>query len=424
MADKFSPKNGKENEKKGVPQEDVAEKLLHQPRVQQAMDWVMLNLRAIAIAAGALFALIVIIMSMVAYQRGVNQKAIALEGKAFTLHQEAQDKARSGQQSAEKTDGAQPEDAYKDALTAYQDVIAAHGDTESGKRAVYMLGSIQLETGKYDKAKQSFEDYLAKSPNGIFAVNAEEGLAYILEQQQKFQEALDAFKKLEGKASAGRQTEIQLAIARNYEALKDIENAKAIYQKIVDSNTAASLKNKAKDRLEILEAQQKVALGAVTPAPQETPTAEVTQAEQAATPVEAAPTAVPTQETPAAEATQAEQAAPPVEASPTADPTQETPAAEVTQAEQSATPVEAAPTAAPTQETPTAEATQAEQAATPVEAAPTAAPTQETPAAEATQAEQAATPVEAAPTAAPTQETPAAEATPTVEATATPAQGN
>ena len=418
MADKFSPKNGKENEKKGVQQEDVAEKLLHQPRVQQAMDWVMLNLRAIAIAAGALFALIVIIMSMVAYQRGVNQKAIALEGKAFTLHQEAQEKARSIQQSAEKADGAQPEDAYKEALTAYQDVIVSYGDTESGKRAVYMLGSIQLETGKYDEAKQSFESYLAKSPSGMLAVNAEEGLAYILEQQQKFQEALDAFKKLEGKASAGRQTEIQLAIARNYEALKDIENAKAIYQKIVDSNTAASLKNKAKDRLEILDAQQKVALGAVTPA------AEVTQAEQAATPVEAAPTAAPTQETPAAEATQAEQAAPPVEASPTADPTQETPAAEVTQAEQSATPVEAAPTAAPTQETPTAEATQAEQAATPVEAAPTAAPTQETPAAEATQAEQAATPVEAAPTAAPTQETPAAEATPTVEATATPAQGN
>ncbi len=365
MAGKFSPKNGKENEKKGVPQEDVAEKLLHQPQVQQAMDWVMLNLRAIAIAAGALFALIVIIMSMVAYQRGVNQKAIALEGKAFTLHQEAQDKARSSQPSAEMTDGAQPEDAYKEALAAYQDVIAAHGDTESGKRAMYMLGSIQLETGKYDEAKQSFENYLAKSPNGILAVNAEEGLAYILEQQQKFQEALDAFKKLEGKASAGRQTEIQLAIARNYEALKDIENAKAIYQKIVDSNTAASLKNKAKDRLEILEAQQKVALGAVTPAP--------------------------TQETPAAEATQAEQTA---------------------------------PTAVSTQETPATEATQAEQAVTPVEAEPTAAPTQETPAAEATQAEQAATPVEAAPTAAPTQETPAAEATPTVEATATPAQGN
>ena len=300
MAGKFSPKNGKENEKKGVPQEDVAEKLLHQPRVQQAMDWVMLNLRAIAIAAGALFALIVIIMSMVAYQRGVNQKAIALEGKAFTLHQEAQEKARSSQQSAEKTDGAQPEDAYKDALTAYQNVIVSYGDTESGKRAVYMLGSIQLETGKYDEAKQSFENYLAKSPNGILAVNAEEGLAYILEQQQRFQEALDAFKKLEGKASAGRQTEIQLAIARNYEALKDIENAKAIYQKIVDSNTAASLKNKAKDRLEILDAQQKVALGAVTPAPQETPAAEATQA---ATLVEAAPTAAPTQETPAAEAT-------------------------------------------------------------------------------------------------------------------------
>ena len=146
-------------------------------------------------------------------------------------------------------------------------------------------------------------------------------------QQQKFQEALDAFKKLEGKASAGRQTEIQLAIARNYEALKDIENAKAIYQKIVDSNTAASLKNKAKDRLEILDAQQKVALGAVTPAPQETPAAEATQA---ATPVEVTPTAEPTHETPAAEATQAEQAATPVEAASTAAPTQETPAAEAT----------------------------------------------------------------------------------------------
>ena len=368
MTDKFSPKNGKDNEKKIVRKEDAAEKLLHQPRVQQAMDWIMLNLQKIGIAVGATFLLFLIIMSMVAYKSAVNQKALALEGKAFTLHQEAQEKARSARQNTEKKENAQPEDPYKEVIAAYQDVISSYGDTESGKRALYMLGSIQLETGKYDDAKKMFDRYLAESPNGILAMNAEEGLAYILEQQQKFQEALAAFKALENKVSAGRQTEIQLAIARNDEALKDIESAKMIYKNIMNSNTAVALKNKAKDRLEILDAQEKVALGPVAPTPpQTTPTADATV-------------------TPAAQAS-------------------ETPTAEATKAEQSATPVEeaATPTAAPTQETPAAQATVTPTAETTQAATPTTAPTQETPTAEATSAP---------------------EATPMPNVTATPAQGN
>lgn len=317
MADKLSPKHGKRNV------EEKIEEIIHSSFFEKASTWVLTNLKTVGIAIGAVFVVILIVYGVASYQKRADDKASSLEGKAVKLHQEVKDKA--AQQDAQ-TDGKAveqtQEDPYKDVVAAYLEVAKKYPSSASGKRAIYMLGSIAYDTGKYEDAQKYFTEYLTKNPSGYLAVSAEEGLAYILEQQQKFQEAIDALKKVEAKASASGKTQIRLAIARNYEALKQVDNAKAAYQQIVDSNTSAALKEQAKKRLEIIDAQQKVASGPVAPteAPQATATpAETT--EQPAVPV--------TEQTP--EETPAEIAAPAT--SPVTD-AAATPAPEATAAQQ------------------------------------------------------------------------------------------
>ena len=93
-------------------------------------------------------------------------------------------------------------------------------------------------------------------------MQAEESLGYIHEQQQDYQKALETFKSLEAKVSESKKPAILLAIGRNYESLEQPEEAISIYQQVIDSNTSFSLKNTAKERLDILQA-------ALTTAPQE-----------------------------------------------------------------------------------------------------------------------------------------------------------
>jgi tetratricopeptide (TPR) repeat protein len=137
-----------------------------------------------------------------------------------------------------------------------------------------MMGSIEYELGNYEKAWEHFSSYSQKYPKGPLSIEAEKSLGYILEQQGKHQDAIEKFKSLEDKISSTRKAEIQLAIARNYEVLQNVDEAVTTYQVIVDSNTTFSWKDKARERLAILR-PEKVTPSAETP--EETPAAEEQQ---------------------------------------------------------------------------------------------------------------------------------------------------
>ncbi len=265
MANKSSGKHNKEQEK------DFKEQLLEQPYIHRIMEWGTQNLKALSIAAGVIVLLIVMIFSWSAYQKGQNEKALVLEAEAFKAHQDAREQAAS--QLAESTDKetTEPEDYYKDAVAMYQEILDDYSGTKSAERALYLLGSIAYENGSYDQAQEYFSRYVSKHPKGTLVNSAQESLGYILEQQQSYQKAIDVFTELEKSVEGSQKTEIQLAIARNYEALDNDDDALAIYQEIIDSSTTAALKKQAKERLEIVQARQKIA---ASPAPPSTPSEE------------------------------------------------------------------------------------------------------------------------------------------------------
>ena len=257
MANKSSSKQEKTTR---AQEKKFAEQLLKKPYIHQVMDWGIQHLKTIGIVAGVVVLLLVMVFSWLTYKKSMDGNASTLEGEAFKLHQEAQEATSSQSQSEDSAeeDSAEPQNPYQEASALYQKILDKYPGTKSAERALYLLGSIEFELGNYDQAQEYFSTYRSKYPKGILLTSAEDSLGYIFEQKQDYQQALDMFKGLESKVDTSKKIEILLAIARNYESLEQFDDAITTYQTIVDSDTSFSLKNKAKERLDFLQAQQKI----------------------------------------------------------------------------------------------------------------------------------------------------------------------
>jgi TolA-binding protein len=336
MASKFSPKHNENTRKhKGKNIEEQVYVYAH----EKLLNWILDNLKIIGIVAGVILLIVIIGVSWRTYQKGMTAKALTLESKAFTLHQEAQAELASAGQQTDAETAPDPEKAYQEVTDLYQEILDQYPGTQSAARATYLLGSIAYQQGKYAEAQEYFSTYLQKYSEGALAVEAEESLGYIQEQQQNYQQAIDIFKALEAKVSESKKPAILLAIGRNYEALEQPDDAMTIYQQVVDSNTSFSLKNTAKERLDMLQAAQSAPAAITAPqeesaaaAPEETPIPEQSPAAEPAA-------EAPTQEAQPAEPEQAT-VEPPASEESTAQPEQqaetaEQPAEQDTQAEES-----------------------------------------------------------------------------------------
>jgi tetratricopeptide (TPR) repeat protein len=258
MANKSSSKQGKTT---SAQEKNFAGQLLKKRYIHQVMDWGIQHLKTIGIVAGVVVLLLVMVFSWLTYKKSLDEHASTLEGEAFKLHQEAQQAISSQSPSEDSTeeDSEEPQNLYQEASALYQKILDEYSGTKSAERALYMLGSIEFELGNYDQAQEYFSTYRSKYPKGILVSSAEESLAYVFEQKQDYQQALDIFKGLASTVDSSKKIEILLAIARNYESLDQFDDAIASYQTIVDSDTSFSLKNQAKERLDFLQAQQKIA---------------------------------------------------------------------------------------------------------------------------------------------------------------------
>lgn len=321
---------------------------------EKLFNWIVANVKTIGIIVGVVVLIVIIGLSWRTYQKGVTEKALTLEGKAFQRHQEVQAELASKNQEIASETPSDAQNPYQEVIALYQEIIDQYSGTPSAGRAQYLLGSIAYQRGNYDEAKTFFSGYLKTFSEGPLAVQAEESIGYVLEQQQDYQQALDTFKRLESKVPDTRKPAILLAIARNYEALGQTEQAITTYQSVVDSNTSFSLKNTAKERLDILQTMQReprVITPLSLPEPVATPSEQITP-EAVSSESQSPESAATPSEQPATEATSPEPQ--PV----TSDqPVSEEPSAEVQQQEEQPTETVETPAEPQAQETPSAETT-------------------------------------------------------------------
>lgn len=261
MATKSSvPKKDAQGQKpiEGLPIELLSDKII---RLAEEY-W-----KIIAIAAGAVVLVFAISLVWMSHNKTLNEKALLLEAEALKLHKTVEEDINK------KTDvqdnSSQPaENPYQKVFEKYQQIIDQYSGTASAIRAGYILGGIAYDMGKYADAQKYFNGYLAKQSKGTLAVQAEISLGYILEQQKEFQKAIDQLKQVESKADSSQKAQILLAIGRNHEQLKQTNEAVAVYQQIVDSNTSSSWKETALERLNTLQPNRQ----AVQKAPESSPT--------------------------------------------------------------------------------------------------------------------------------------------------------
>lgn len=243
-----SKKERRKNQNLGVKEQQIRHAGM------KILDWILGNLKIIAVIAGMIVIAIAISVGWIFYQKKINNKALALEAKTFKLHATAQSEAVSNSSDSAADDAAQAGNPYQEALELYQEIIEQYPGTESANRALYLTGSIEYELGNYEQAGEYFSTYIEKYPKGSLLIQAQENIGYIFEQQGKYQQALEQFRNLEAKIPQAKKAQILLAIGRNYETLENVDEAISTYQQIVDSSTSFSWKNKAKERLDILKA--------------------------------------------------------------------------------------------------------------------------------------------------------------------------
>lgn len=237
--------------------------------------YILKNLKIIA--AGVLTIVIVVagILGWNAYQQGQNEKALLLETEARDLLKKVTETAASETKAPDAK-------TFKDVLALHEQLLAKYPGTESAERVRYLSGDLEYTQGNYDAAQQHFSTYLSKYPNGRYRVQAAMNIGYIFEQKGEFQKALDHLNSLEANAPAFLKSQLWLDIARNYEQLKQTDQALKVYQQVLDANISSFWKEKAQERVAFLKPGQ-VAAPAAAPQPEktgaETPNAEATPTE-------------------------------------------------------------------------------------------------------------------------------------------------
>ena len=125
---------------------------------------------------------------------------------------------------------------YTTAVQLFEPILRQYGGTKSAGQATYFLANSYFFTKDFDKALEYYEKFVAKSHKFPFlAASAIAGVAACYEQKEAFSDAARWYEK-----AAKEYQDFYLApdyllsSGRCYEAAGDSENARRVYQNIVD----------------------------------------------------------------------------------------------------------------------------------------------------------------------------------------------
>ena len=117
-------------------------------------------------------------------------------------------------------------------VKAYHRVIEQFPGTRSAYDARMALGHLYMQHGQPVAAEEWLNQAVASSPRGVERSLALLGLGYAREGQGKLKEAIDSFNQALAASEASRGDAL-MAIARCYEGLHDMANARATYDKVI-----------------------------------------------------------------------------------------------------------------------------------------------------------------------------------------------
>jgi tetratricopeptide (TPR) repeat protein len=154
------------------------------------------------------------------YLRWQEGKALAVQGQAMQMYQDAYRTSMENPAAGKKED-------YQKALDKFKESLSVYSRGRTGQVSEIFIGHCYYSLKEYDQAQAAY----AKCLDGPFRNLALNGRAYIFEGQGDYQKALETFEKNMEDRNQPYQVESMLGAARCYEALKQKPKALEIYEK-------------------------------------------------------------------------------------------------------------------------------------------------------------------------------------------------
>lgn len=117
------------------------------------------------------------------------------------------------------------------AIKEYNNIINEIGAESVSSWALFQLGNTHFDSGNYDEAIKTYEQFLRGDSGHYFAPFATQSIGYAYEQKGQYQKAIDYFNKIDLEILIPQKN---LDIGRCYEKLGLTEPAIDAYNKVIE----------------------------------------------------------------------------------------------------------------------------------------------------------------------------------------------
>lgn len=222
--------------------------------------WMKNNLRTIAIAAGVFFVLVIGLVFYFSDRASKNAEAEAHFSQALNIYFQGM--------RADSLTMEEQKEALTAALQRFQYVLSRFPGSSIYDEALFYVGNVLYTTGNFQEAEARFKEYLKKYPRKYLAPFACENAGYCWEQQDNSEKAREYYMMLKDKYSdsslAGRAG---IDLGRLFEQENRMQEAIEAYRDVSTYASGTKWEQSAQMRIAYLEAR----LGPVQPQQTEMP---------------------------------------------------------------------------------------------------------------------------------------------------------
>jgi tetratricopeptide (TPR) repeat protein len=198
----------------------------------RAIEYAQLHSREIIIGIASIVVVSLLIWAWTAYQEKKERTASRLVAEAQSLWKPSSPGEVAGQAGIDPP--SEDPEAENRAREILEDVIDNYRRTSACPVARILLGQIYYEKGEYDKAIETYEDFLKTgNQKPELTALAWEGLAYSHEAKEDFTKALGCYEELTQMTLSNVQGWAYLGLARCYERVQEYEKALDAYRTLL-----------------------------------------------------------------------------------------------------------------------------------------------------------------------------------------------
>jgi tetratricopeptide (TPR) repeat protein len=225
----------------------------------RALKWI--SDQKVTLLVGAL-ALLVVILGTFAW-RWHSQSLEKAASHAFMQAREILDARvipREDSAGTSSSDGSffSEDDKFKAAIAEFEQVTKNHSNSATATLATYYVAEYSRRIGDYDKAIESFKNYLrAEGTGGELAAFAVEGIAASLEAQGKNDQATQQYQRLTEHPFDMQPERGRFHVARLEQKAGRTEEAVRLFNEIIEKHPKTTYLRDIEDRLSMLEKPEK-----------------------------------------------------------------------------------------------------------------------------------------------------------------------